>query len=185
MLNGVKFRGGKRYTIDAGTHVPLIAIWPGQAQEGDVCGDLIDFTDFLPTICEAAGIALPHDNRIDGVSFLPQIRGEAGNPRQAIFSWYLNQGQDPADAAEFARDKRFKLYKNGGDKRINANASDPVPPRTGQMFDVINDPQETIPLLPENDTPEMKAARDKLESLIKKYDSVQTVAVRPSRSNEE
>ena len=48
--------GGKGTTTAAGMHVPLIVSWPGKAAAGKVCGDLVDSTDFLPTICEAAGV---------------------------------------------------------------------------------------------------------------------------------
>ena len=37
---------------------------------------LVDSTDFLPTIVEAAGLRWPADRVIDGRSFLPQLRGE-------------------------------------------------------------------------------------------------------------
>ena len=40
-------------------HVPLIASWPGHIASGKVTSDLVDSTDFLPTICAAAGIAIP------------------------------------------------------------------------------------------------------------------------------
>ena len=55
---------------------------------GKVCPDLIDATDFLPTICEAAGISVPADLKIDGRSFLPQIRGERGQPREWLADFF-------------------------------------------------------------------------------------------------
>jgi len=52
-------QGGKGLTIDTGTHVPLIASWKGTALKGTVCDDLIDFTDILPTLLDAAKIKPP------------------------------------------------------------------------------------------------------------------------------
>lgn len=58
-------------------HVPLIASWPGKMKPGTVCLDLVDMTDFLPTICEAAGVSVPKTLTLDGRSFLPQVRRKA------------------------------------------------------------------------------------------------------------
>lgn len=41
-----EIQGGKAKFTDAGTHVPLIANWPGTTPAGTTCKDLIDFTDF-------------------------------------------------------------------------------------------------------------------------------------------
>jgi arylsulfatase A len=102
--------GGKGRTTAAGMHVPLIVNWLGTIEAGTVCGDLIDSTDFLPTICDAAGIAIPSTLTIDGRSFLPQLRGEQGRPRQWIYCWYSPR-MEPLQ--EFAFDQRYKLHRDG------------------------------------------------------------------------
>lgn len=102
--------GGKGKTTAAGMHVPCIANWPGRIASGKTCSDLVDSTDFLPTICEAAAIKLPADLKIDGRSFLPQLRGEAGRPRDWVYSWYSPRGEP---LREFAFDQRYKLYRDG------------------------------------------------------------------------
>jgi arylsulfatase A len=116
--------GGKGTTTDAGMHVPLIVSWPSQAAAGNVSSDLVDSTDFLPTICDAAGIELPKDLTVDGRSFLPQIRGEQGRPREWIYSWYSPRGEA---LREFAFNDRFKLYASG------------------EFYDLSNDREETRP----------------------------------------
>ena len=80
--------GGKGTTTEWGTHVPLIGNWPGHFASGKVYTDLIDATDFLPTICEATGTPIPAELKTDGRSFLPQLRGEKGNPREWLYAWY-------------------------------------------------------------------------------------------------
>lgn len=112
MLAGRPVAGGKGKTTDAGTRVPLIVNWPGVVQKGAVCGDLVDFTDFLPTLCDAAGVTVPAALKIDGRSFLPQLRGEKGRPREWVYSWYSSEG-GPAAQSEWARNQRYKLYANG------------------------------------------------------------------------
>jgi arylsulfatase A len=49
--------GGKGTTTDAGMHVPLIVSWPGKVSHGMVCGDLVDSTDFVPTLLDAASVS--------------------------------------------------------------------------------------------------------------------------------
>jgi arylsulfatase A len=123
---GADYRGGKGTTTQRGTHVPLIASWPAVIKAGRVNRDLISSVDFLPTLCEAAGVPVPDDS--DGVSFLPQLRGETGQPRDWLYAWYSpRQGQDMT-VREFAFDQQFKLY------------------RGGRCFDLTADPFETQPL---------------------------------------
>lgn len=105
-------KGAKGSTIAAGMHVPLIASWPGFIPQGKVNGDLIDSTDFLPTMCDAAGAKMPAELKLDGRSFLAQLRGEKGTPREWFYCWYARDGG--ADAThEFAATKQYKLYRNG------------------------------------------------------------------------
>ncbi|MCP5112723.1 MAG: sulfatase-like hydrolase/transferase, partial [bacterium] len=78
-------KGGKGETTDAGTRVPLIVNWKGTTPEGRVLDDLIDSTDFLPTIAEAARAQIPPHLPIDGRSFLPRIHGRTGDPREWVF----------------------------------------------------------------------------------------------------
>lgn len=110
MMGDREMIGGKGTTTDAGMHVPLIVNWPGQVASGKVHTDLVDSTDFLPTICEAAGIELPAGLTIDGRSFLPQVRGEKGHPREWVYSWYSPHAEEPR---EFAFTARYKLYRSG------------------------------------------------------------------------
>jgi arylsulfatase A len=91
-------------------HVPLIASWPGVIPQGKVNGDLIDSTDFLPTICDASNAKI--EEKIDGRSFLPQLRGEKGNPREWYYCWYARDGGAEA-THEFAATKQYKLYRHG------------------------------------------------------------------------
>ncbi|MCP5120360.1 MAG: sulfatase-like hydrolase/transferase, partial [bacterium] len=85
-LHGRTIQGGKGLTTDAGNRVPFIGYWPGVIPAGQVSEDLIDFTDFLPTALDVAGAAAPAG--LDGRSFLPQLKGERGNPREWIYTYY-------------------------------------------------------------------------------------------------
>jgi arylsulfatase A len=110
-LRGVEYPGGKGTTNARGMHVPLLANWPGHIRAGSTNDDLIDSTDFLPTICAAAGATVPSTLKIDGHSFWPQLMGEKGEPREWIYTWYSQDGVPPI--REFVTTKDFKLYRNG------------------------------------------------------------------------
>jgi arylsulfatase A len=131
--------GGKGTMADTGSHVPLIAHWPGVSAAGRTCDDLINFTDFLPTLAEASGAKVPEDRPIDGRSFLPQIRGEKGKPRE----WSLIE----------LNEKRFVL---SGNYKLNQN---------GNLFD-LSDPMEEKLIEPAKESKEAAAMRKKLTDLL-------------------
>ena len=138
--------------------VPLIANWPGRIAEGRVLDDLVDSTDFLPTICDAAGIERPQDLTLDGHSFLPQLLGQKGAPREWIYCWYAREG-GATPQAEFAMNNRYKLYSQG------------------RMFDLVQDPEEQRPLDTTTDKPEVTAARRGLNDAIQRFQGVRPAAI--------
>ncbi len=144
MSNGHVIQGDKGNTTDAGTRVPLIANWPGTVPAGKVCGDLVDFSDFVPTFAELTGVSHPEGMILDGQSFLPQLQGKKGRPRKWIFCHY-----DPRwggrEMRRFVRDKRWKLYDNG------------------DLFDVLAD---TLERNPNPDGPEAASARKRLQAVL-------------------
>ncbi|MEM7457426.1 MAG: sulfatase-like hydrolase/transferase, partial [Planctomycetota bacterium] len=56
MIGDAEVAGDKNKTTDGGTRVPCIASWPGTIPSGQVSDELVDTTDFLPTMLEAAGL---------------------------------------------------------------------------------------------------------------------------------
>lgn len=127
-------QGGKGLTTDAGTHVPLIVNWKGVIPAGRVCDDLIDSTDFLPTIAEVGGASLSEMGIIDGRSFLPQIRGENGNPREWILCHFDPRSNEAKQYTlkRFARDKRYKLYDDGKFFDISKDVLEEKPVKIGE-----------------------------------------------------
>ena len=131
---------------DAGTRVPLIATWHSKSPAGKVLEDLVDFSDFLPTVCEGAGAAVPADSIIDGRTFLPQILGRKSKPREWVFCHYWAKGRNKKGTREFVRDVRWKLYDNG------------------QMYDIKNDVLERSPL--KDSETEVIVARKRLRAAL-------------------
>jgi arylsulfatase A len=112
-LAGRIIQGDKGETTDAGTRVALIVNQPGAVVSGKICGDLVDFSDFVPTFAELSGAKAPQGMIMDGRSFLPQLHGEKGNPREWVFCHYDARWGKWKDVKRFVRDKRWKLYANG------------------------------------------------------------------------
>jgi len=111
-FKGSAYPGGKGTRTARGTHVPFIANWPGRIPAGKVNNDLIGSVDFLPTLCEAAGTSVPAALRIDGRSFLPQLLGQKGQPREWLYSWYVRNGGGTPQW-EYAMSTSHKLYRDG------------------------------------------------------------------------
>ncbi len=147
LMGDKRVPAGKGKGTDNGTRVPLLAYWPGTIPAGKVCGNIVDLSDFLPTICEASGIAVPQG--LDGRSFLPQLRGEKGNPREWIYMWY-NRGGGKKAQFEFARTPRYKLFRDGA----FLDMTDGYDPRKLTAGDL---------------TAEQQAVRDLLQGALDKY----------------
>lgn len=147
-FKGRLVRGGKGTTPNAGTHVPLIASWPGTIKPGQVSSELIDFSDLLPTLAEIGGAELPGDRAIDGRSFLPQLKGEPGNPRDWVFCWYERDGKRDGNVKRYARNQTYKLYHDG------------------RFYDVPADELEKNNLKPDQLNPQAKQVRAQLQIVL-------------------
>ena len=155
MLKGEPFPGRKGTLTNGGTHVPLIVSRPGTVP-AKVHNDLIDFSDFLPTFCEIANSST--DGRtLDGNSFLPQLHGETGNPREFVYCWY-NRDMEPGISQVAARNQRYKLYK------------------VGKFYDVLSDLQEKQPLGTNSLTPKQVAIKGELQDVLDHYEQFDRLA---------
>ena len=116
-----KRSGEKALATDGGTHAPLIVNCPGTVPEGIVVNDLVDFSDFLPTIADITNAKLPKV-KLDGRRFWPQCKGKQGNPRKYIFQYYYPKFKPAAEKhgqgvngleIVWAQNQRHKLYRDG------------------------------------------------------------------------
>jgi arylsulfatase A-like enzyme len=109
--------------------VPMILSWAGKIPAEASAPEMVSFTDVLPTLCEAAGVAVPTDRRLPGRSFLKIARREVperGAPRwqNLVFGHFRN--------TEMARDNRYKLVLRNEGAGPN------------ELFDVVADPRERV-----------------------------------------
>lgn len=147
-FKGSTWIGGKGSTKDSGTRVPLIVNWPGSTPKGVVSQSLVDFSDMLPTIAEAAGIKVPTNWGTDGVSFYQEIKGKKPSPRESIYCWYHRDGLRDK-ASQHMRTQRYKLYADGS------------------FYDVEKDFEEKSPIDVKSLPEDLKTLHGKLESSLK------------------
>lgn len=127
MFKGRKFRGDKGTPTDAGTHVPFIANWKGTIEAGKKNPNLVDFTDFLPSIMDIVQADSTLDLNADGTSFYAQLMDEDYQPRDWVFGHYdPNWGR--FEPRRYVHDGNWKLYENG------------------EFYDIAQDPLEKNPL---------------------------------------
>ena len=119
--NNFPFRGNKFSAFDGGMHVPMIQHWPGVIPAGRVVKEVGSHLDILPTICKAAGVALPADRTYDGFDALPLSRDGAKSRHDAIF--WSQGGQLAVRRADWKLVKNGKTYDGtpGGNKPLTGD----------------------------------------------------------------
>jgi arylsulfatase A-like enzyme len=151
-INGQRVPGGKGSLTDSGTRVPLLASWPGTIKPGETVDDLVDFSDFLPTLSDLCGGTIPADVKLDGISMAARLTGTGSGVRQWSYSESKNRF--------WVRTQQWKLLN------------------TGEFFDVASDPQESNNLAGAELPAEAKAVKQRLEKSLATLGQQSTDAVR-------
>jgi len=115
VMNGKQVQGGKATPKQTGIRVPLIANWPGKIQAGRTTPDLVDASDFFPTLADLAQAKIPKERQIDGISFAPTLHDQPGKKREWCFFWYdPRPGWDKNRFSRsiFALDHQYKLFSD-------------------------------------------------------------------------
>ena len=124
--------------------MPFIVSWPAVTPKGKVLDDIVSFADPYATFAELAGVKPPEGFKTDGQSFAPQLHGQPGKPR----AWaYVQLG-----AHWYVREPGFKLNE------------------AGHLYDMSDAPFVEKPITPDADTPESKAARQRLAAALAELD---------------
>lgn len=154
-FQGKSYVGGKGHTYYRGIHVPFIAYCPGKIAPG-VNANLIDFTDFMPTIADLLKMNVPASyGTMDGLSFAPQLLGNPYSARTSCFGYYdVNRwGPDNIRPAIYAFDNTYKLYEDSSKR----------------FFNYITDKNESHPVKPAKMKTEQKKADSILDGVIHHY----------------
>jgi len=86
---GKEVRGRKAKPFNAGVRVPLVINWPGRIKPAVQEEELVEFSDFLPTMCEVAGAQLPENYPGDGLSLWPVLSGTGERNKEYVYIWYF------------------------------------------------------------------------------------------------
>ncbi len=113
--SNLPLRAGKGWIYEGGIREPMIVRWPGNTKAGSETSQYVSSVDFFPTMLEIAGIEIPKDLTIDGMSFTPVLKGNDID-RGAIY-WhyphYGNQGGSPSAAVREGDWKLIEFYEDG------------------------------------------------------------------------
>ncbi len=73
-------RSGKGYPYEGGIRVPFLVRWPDVVTPGTVSHEPACSIDIFPTLLTAAGIDIPDDRAIDGVSLVEHLKSAGKKP---------------------------------------------------------------------------------------------------------
>jgi N-acetylgalactosamine-6-sulfatase len=135
------FKGGKTDLHEGGIRVPMVVNWPGKIAAGTSSDMLGHTNDVLPTLCAAAGVAVPASAKVDGVDLLPHMTGRTTRIERGTVFWQMDlykhlQRHYPKPkpySTEVARRGRWKLLALEG--------------KPQELFDIEADPFERNNLL--------------------------------------
>ena len=137
VTSNAPLRSGKASNYEGGTHVPLLAVWPGKIAPASTSDAIVQSTDFFPTLLELTQLPQPADVKFDGTSFAPALRGETLK-RETIFSHFPHGGRSDIEGfrpATWVRRGDWKLIRFFAD---NDDGSDKL-----ELFNLATDIGET------------------------------------------
>ncbi len=161
-------RGGKACMFEGGTRVPEIIIWPGITTAGTRSQALVQSEDFYSTLLEGLAIKPAPEQRFDGSSILPALKG-GDLPGKAIFQYFPHSATVPdwlPPAVSVHRDE-WKLIRifHGGENEAHRYL----------LFNLKDDPGEKTNLAAQQ--PALVAELDALiETFLKDTHAVVPVA---------
>jgi N-acetylglucosamine-6-sulfatase len=99
----------KRDAFEESIRVPMLAYAPGFIEAGTKVAQMVQNIDVAPTLLAAAGVRPAKEAKMDGLSFLPLLRGESIGWRDHILYEYYWEWNFPATPTVFAiRSERYK-----------------------------------------------------------------------------
>jgi uncharacterized sulfatase len=163
--NGMPFPRAKSTCYDFGTHMPLAICWGNKIKKGAKVDDFISFTDFAPTLLEAAGLDIPKGTT--GKSFLDILYSEKGGQvdknRNRVFTALERHTYCRPDGLGYPirtiRKGDWLYIRNFEPKRIPAGKSDFHSAHQGNYGDIDEGPSRTF-LIENKDNPEVKYYSD-------------------------
>ena len=149
-------RKWKGHVYEGGIRIPAIVSWPGKIKPGIISDFVFSTIDYLPTLCELAGIKQLPDN-IDGVSILkefldPGLSGMAERPLYWHYPHFSNQLGRPAGAVRLGKYKLVELYETNDLELYNleddisesSNLSETMPGKRDELFRLLTQWRKSV-----------------------------------------
>lgn len=140
-------RGRKGSTYEGGVREPFIARYPGRIPPGIVCENVASTIDVVPTVVKLTGAPAPR-NPLDGIDIWPLLSGQAKTLEREAFLYFDNVN------VQCARRGRYKLhisrYNTFAFSPAPANGRVNLPLKKPELYDVVNDPEESYDVAPEH-----------------------------------
>jgi arylsulfatase A-like enzyme len=116
---------------------------PGVTEPGSTSATPVNGIDWYPTLLELAGVGVPSEQDVDGVSLVPLLEGEAIPERPLFWHYphYGNQGGEPSSILMedqwklifYHEDGRYELYNLEEDIGEQNDVADRHPDRLASM----------------------------------------------------
>ena len=155
--------GGKGQLYEGGLRVPACVWGYGVTAKGSTYSSPVATIDIYPTLLGLAGIAPPEKHLLDGVSWLPVLKGESVLDRDTLywhFPCYLGQ-TSPCSAIRHGDFKLIEFFERA----------------EVELYNLVEDPHERLNLATKN--PEQA---DRLYNMLRAWQR-ETNAAMPNGSN--
>ncbi len=128
----------KHTNYEEATHIPLLIVAPGVTKPETRTQALVETVDLYPTLCDLAGLPLPHKPQpLDGQSLVPILKDPSHKNKDAVFHVFpRNRKRDGAILGCAVRTERYRLvqWNKPGAKIETADF---------ELYDYEKDPLET------------------------------------------
>jgi arylsulfatase A-like enzyme len=136
--SNLPLRGGKGRQWEGGIREPFYIKMPSTIKAATMCDVPVSGIDYYPTFLELAGVPLPSEQQVDGMSLVPLLEGRSDPDLAARdlfwhYPHYGNQGGEPSSIIRRGSWKLIHYYEDGRDELYNLDA-DP-----GEQKDVHQD----------------------------------------------
>jgi len=155
-------RGRKRSLFEGGVRVPFIVRWPGHATAGAKNDTtVLTAVDMLPTLCAAAGVAVPKEVRTDGENLLDALNGKSVQRTKPIFWEWRGKNAEPDWWPRLAvregdwklamtyDGSRAELYHLNKDRAESKNVAADYPEVVARLGKLLQDWKATLPAKPD------------------------------------
>jgi len=130
-------KGRKGQTDEGGVRSPLLVRWPGKISAGRRVEPIAGAIDLLPTLADLAGVAIPQDRPLDGISVKPLLMEPTPTnwPDRMIFSHWNNQVS--VRSQQYLLDAAGKLYDMQADPGQTRDVSAQLPEIHSRMTSAL------------------------------------------------